>query len=354
MNHSRSIQLLEILSNAHSVPGHEEEVRAIFRKELQGLGSFEVDRIGNCRLMRNPDAQGPHLVVDAHMDEVGFMVQSITPGGFLQVVNLGGWTASQLPGQSVSVFTPKGKIPGTFGSLPPHFAKNKAQAEIEDLFIDIGADNQKQALQWGVRPGSAVCPDTRFQTLKNPMRLMGKAFDNRAGCAACIELAGQPLPKTRKVSFVGSVQEEGGLRGAQAAGPWLEADLMIVLEGSPADDTPGIASHQSQSVLGAGVQIRCYDPTHLASPRLVEWAIELAQKQQIPYQIAVRRSGGTNAGKYHLDKRGVPTLVLGVPCRYIHGHQSILDLSDYLAMRELCAAIIRELSPEQYERLLPN
>jgi putative aminopeptidase FrvX len=346
--------LLQELSNAHGVPGFEDEVRAIFRRELAQSGEASVDRMGNFFLKRT-SARAPHIVVDSHMDEVGFLVQSITPDGFLRVVGLGGWNPATLPAQPVVVITSKGKVPGIFGSIPPHFLKgNSNTPEMDSLYVDVGASSEAMARSWGIRKGLAICPDIVCRPSAHPERIIGKAFDNRAGCSACIEVAKMTLGMDLQTTFVGSVQEELGLRGANVVGQSLRADLALVLEGTPADDAPGHYASSSQSVLGRGVQIRCFDPTHLANFRLVEWAIEVAEQHSIPYQLAVRRNGGTNAGRYHLDPSGVPTVVLGVPTRYIHSHSSLLDLGDYKAMRDLCSALLTTTTKEVYESLLPH
>jgi len=354
MSISKSIQLLTDLSNATAVPGTEDEVRAIFRRELEGIGDISIDRIGNFLLQRSFPEQ-PHIVVDCHMDEVGFMVQSITPNGYLNVLCLGGWSTSTLPAQRVVALGKLGKVPGIFGSLPPHFAKGEGKSPaIEDLYVDIGATSEREVREWGIRPGTPLCPDVKVQTSRNAARLIGKAFDNRAGCAVCIETALRTRDAKANVTFIGAVQEEGGLRGATVIGNRSDIDLAIVLEGTPADDAPGMLSSTSQGVLGRGVQIRCYDPTHIANSRLVDYAISLATEFGIPHQVAVRRSGGTNAGRYHMAGKGVPTLVLGVPARYIHSHQSMIDLNDYAAACQLTETLLRNLTNEVYAGLLPQ
>jgi len=354
MSISKSIQLLTELSNAHAVPGAETEVRSIFRDRLEKTGEFSVDRIGNFYLNRKNKGK-PHLAVDCHMDEVGFMVQSITPDGYLKVLGLGGWSTTTLPAQRVVALGSNGKITGIFGSLPPHFLKdNSATPGMEDLFVDVGARNEAEVRDWGIRPGTFVCPDVIVSASRNPKRLMGKAFDNRAGCAACIETALNTVDAQANVTFIGAVQEEGGLRGATVSSANHDIDLAIVLEGTPADDAPGMFSPTSQGVLGKGVQIRCYDPTHIANAKLVDYVVTLAESLKIPFQIAVRRSGGTNAGRYHLAGNGIPTIVLGVPARYIHSHQSMIDLDDYAATCRLTEALVRTIDSEIYESLLPH
>jgi putative aminopeptidase FrvX len=349
-----SLDLLFKLSDAHAVPGFEDEVRNIFRKKTEKYGKISVDRIGNIYCTR-PNTEKPHLAVDCHMDEVGFMVQSITPEGFLKVLGLGGWSTTNLPAQPVVVMGRHGKIPGVFGSIPPHFLKDRESPTptMEDMYVDIGATSDSMVRSWGVRAGSPVCPDITARASHNPDRVMGKAFDNRVGCAICIETAVATAASPANVTFIGAVQEEGGLRGATVSSRSSNIDLAVVIEGAPADDAPGVLTPMSQGLLGKGTQIRCYDPTHIANSKLVDWVVELAESEKIPYQLAVWRSGGTNAGRYHLEGKGIPTVVLGVPSRYIHSHQSMIDLNDYAATRLLVQKIVEKMDAAAYQSLLP-
>ena len=121
----------------------------------------------------------------------------------------------------------------------------------------------------------------------------------------------------------------------------------IILEGTPADDLPGMP--RRQAVLGQGPQIRFMDPTAISNRRLVRWTESLAEKNGIPVQIAVRRSGGTDASSTHLHGQGVPTVVIGVPARSIHTHSSIIDFEDYLHAIELVKLMIQELDASTVE-----
>ena len=352
-----TIDLLSRLSAAHAVPGFEDEVRAILHQELSGAGKASVDRMGNYRLRMKGKA-GPHIGIDCHMDEVGFMVQSITPDGFLRLVDLGGWSTLTLSAQPMVVLGSKGKIHGAMGSVPPHFNRGKSGGEsiptVADLHLDIGARDAAEVRAWGIVPGTAVCPDVQPRPMHNGSRLIGKALDNRVGCAAAIQVARALQDDDFNLSVFGTVQEEGGLRGAEVTRNSTDLDLMIVMEGSPADDTPGQLTSSSQGILGRGVQIRCYDPTHITNPRLAQWSCKIADSFNIPYQIAVRRTGGTNAGKYHLGAQGIPTIVLAPPVRYIHSHLSIVEINDLIATRELAIAMIRSLDDQTYRELLPS
>jgi putative aminopeptidase FrvX len=344
----KSIELLRELSEAHGVSGYEDEVRAIFVNELEDVGDFSTDGLGSvfCEVA----GDGPRVMIAGHMDEVGFRVQNITPDGFVQFVPMGGWWEHTLLAQRVEILTRSGvKLPGVIASRPPHFlpeAQRRQVMSIEDMFIDVGAVSRREVEErMGIALGDPIAPWSPFTQLGKNDWLMGKAFDNRAGMAATIQ-AGLRLasgPRENRLILAGTVQEEVGLRGAKTAAVKMAPDVVIVLEGPPADDTPGFNRTESQGRLGGGAQIRMQDPSAVMSPRLVELAIRVAQEEGIPYQVTVRRSGGTDAGSFHVSGEGVPCIVIGVPARYIHSHNAIIDLNDYQHCVELTVALARRL-----------
>ncbi len=340
-----ALALLPALTEAHGAPGHEDAVREIFRRELEGCGEFACDRLGSISCLRKEP--GPVVMLTAHMDEVGFMVQNVTSAGFLQIVPLGGWWTHNLLAQRVRVLTRSGReIPGVISATPPHFlsdAERNKVLPIEQLFVDVGARSQQEAVEeFGIRLGDPLVPDTTLTPMANPDHLMAKAFDNRAGMGVIIQAT--QMMKDREIhctlATVGTVQEEVGCRGAQTAAALVKPDVALLLEGTPADDTPGSPSGAVQGALGKGVQIRVMDPTALMSRRLVDFVIEVATAKGIPHQVAVRRSGGTDAKSIHLSGLGVPCVVLGVPARYIHSHQSVIDINDYLGAVSLVTELI--------------
>jgi endoglucanase len=344
----KAISLLHELTEAHSVPGHEDEVRAIFINELEDCGELSADRSGSvfCSL----PGEGPRVLVAGHMDEVGFLVQNITPDGFLQFLPVGGWWEHSLLSQRVEIRTRSGeKITGVVASKPPHFlpeAQRRQVMGIDQMFIDVGASSRAEVEQgFGIALGDPIAPASSFTRLHRDDLFMAKAFDNRVGMAGTIQ-AGQLLAaaaRPNRIILAGTVQEEVGLRGAKTAAVHARPDVAIVLEGPPADDTPGFNRAESQGRLGGGVQIRLFDPSAIMNPRLAELAIRTAREENIPHQITVRRSGGTDAGSFHLAGEGIPSVVLGVPARYIHSHNSIIDVNDYLHLVSLTTALVRRL-----------
>ncbi len=345
-----SLDLLQALTLADGVPGHEREVLQIFEERLKDVGEFRRDRLGSVACERRGASEAPRVLLDCHVDEVGFIVQRITPSGCLKIVGAGGWWPHTLLAQRVRVLTPEGKIPGVIGSTPPHLLGPDARERVmkmEDLFIDIGARDRVEAESWGVAPGCAVAPHTEFLPMQNEKLLSAKAFDNRLGVGLVIEALQQAKDHPNTLIGAACVQEEVGLRGARSFAPLLEPDLAIVLEAPPADDTPGMDPDASQGKLGKGVQIRLFDPTMIAHPGLTRFVIETARAENIPHQIAVRQSGGTNAGAIHMAPGGIPSVVLGVPTRYIHSHVSMIHTDDYVAALNLLNALIPRLDADR-------
>ncbi len=354
---TKAVSLLQELTEAHSVSGHEDEVRAIFVDELGECGELSADRNGSvfCEM----GGAGPRVLVAGHMDEVGFMVQNITSDGFLQFLGIGGWWEHNLLSQRVEVLTRAGdKILGVIASRPPHFlseAQRRTVLTIDQLFIDVGAESRRDMMEnFGISLGDPIAPVAEFTEMTREDQFMAKAFDNRVGMAGTIQ-AGQILAQSshpNRLILCGTVQEEVGLRGAKTAANFAKPDVAIVLEGPPADDLPGLSRGECQGRLGGGVQIRLYDPSAITNPRLARLAIETARAEGIPHQVTVRRSGGTDAGSFHLANDGVPSIVLGVPARYIHSHNAIIDMNDYLHMLSLTIALVRRLDQQTVDGLV--
>jgi len=338
--------LLRSLTMAAGAPGAEDEVRTLIRENIEGVGEISYDNLGSILCEKEGTATAPRVLVDGHMDEVGFMVQSITKEGLVNFVPLGGWWAHVLLSQRVDIITADGKVPGVIGSTPPHFLSGKKREQLlklEDMYIDIGVTTDEAAAGLGVRIGDTIVPHAEFSELGDPDILSAKAFDNRVGIGlmieALLEFSSREHPNT--IIGVGAAQEEIGCRGAVTASEKASPDVGIVLEGTPADDLPGFS--EPQAILGKGPQIRFYDPTAISNRRLAELVAQVAEDADIEIQLAVRRSGGTDAKSIHTHRGGVPTVVIGVPARYIHSHVSLINWQDYLNTGRLVRELIARL-----------
>lgn len=350
------IELIEQLSNAPGVSGFEDPVIEIARTYLKADFELEEDRIRNLFIhKKTPSTNRPKVMIDAHSDEVGFMIQSVNTNGTLKFLNLGGWNPQTLGAHPVQIRNRDGEwIKGVVASKPTHFMspeEMKKSPSLSDMVIDVGATSDKEIAEtFGIRIGAPVVPDVRFTVDRNAGLIFGKAFDDRLGCAAVLEVIKHRIDPDLKLDVYGTLssQEELGLRGASVSVRKINPDIAICIEGTPADDTFNRPDF-IQAGLRKGPQIRHMDRSVLANPRFVAFAVAIAEKENITFQEAVRSGGGNNAGVITLHDRSVPTITIGIPVRYIHSHNCIAALSDFNATIQWCTAIINNLTPEIIE-----
>ena len=346
------IELIKKLSNAEGISGFEDNVLEIVKNQVNDIYNVERDSMNNLYINNIPkeNRKKPLVMLEAHSDEVGFMVQSIEANGLLKFVPIGGWSSQQVQAHKVKVLTSNGKyLKGIISSTPVHFLKGDGKMELKDMFVDVGVFSYDEAIEKGIEIGSPIVPDVECEYLEDSKLFLGKSFDDRVGCAIITEvmkdLKNHMESLNVEVAGVLSSQEEVGLRGAIVSSQRVCPDLAIVLEAPPADDTFR-NKYTSQGGLRNGVQIRHIDPTMIANPRFVKFIKDTAKKYNIKYQETVRESGGTNAGKIHLENLGIPTVVLGVPTRYAHSHHGFVSLEDYESTLELVKALLKELNEE--------
>ena len=350
------LSMITRLSDAFGPSGFEDDVLAVARDYAQGLGDIEEDCLRNLYIHRKENTGNkPVIMLDAHSDEVGFMVHSIKPNGTLRFVAIGGWRVATLPGSQVLVRTRDGDyIPGIVASKPVHFMTSAERhghpdSAIGDLIIDIGARSAQEAVEdFRIRIGEPIVPFTRCSYDGKRDVLFGKAFDCRIGCAALLEalrrLEGEELPCD--VLGVFSSQEEVGDRGVQVAVNRVKPDLAIVLEGCPADDT-FTETYAIQTALKKGPMLRHMDTSVICSPRFQRYALDLAEEQGLAVQASVREGGGNNGAAIQLSSGGVPVIVAGVPVRYIHAMHCITSYADFEHTVNLTIALLRSLTPEK-------
>ncbi|MFQ5654899.1 MAG: M42 family metallopeptidase, partial [Planctomycetota bacterium] len=248
-----SKDLLRRLTLAAGPPGAEEEVRGVVREALEEIGSIEHDRLGSILCEKKGDGDAPRVILDAHLDEVGFMVRSISREGRVRFVPLGGWWGHVLLAQRVEIITDGGKVPGVIASKPPHFLSSEERGKVlplDSMTIDVGASTRDEVEELGVRTGDCIVPVAEFREMALSGLLSSKAFDDRAGVGVMVEtlLALKDRAHPNTVVGVGAVQEEVGCRGAGTASELSRPDVAIILEGTPADDLPG--SDEPQAALG--------------------------------------------------------------------------------------------------------
>ncbi|MCY3708354.1 MAG: M20/M25/M40 family metallo-hydrolase [Caldilineaceae bacterium] len=311
-------ELLEKLSKARGVAGHEGAVRAILREELAPfVEELSVDSIGNLIARKGePDAADQHRVMlAAHMDEVGGMVMRANSDGTVKFRSVGGLDPRILPGKQVMI-GPK-SVPGVIMRAPHAARSGRRVVPISDLLIDTGGAG-------GIEPGDMITFESGYEQYGKLLK--GKAFDDRVGCYILAELLKSEFPC--ELVGVFTVQEEIGLRGAGVAAYTVQPDVAVALEGTVADDLPKQNDVSPTTELGKGPAISVMDRSAHADRRLVRILTETASDHDIPWQIKQPGVGGTDVGTIHLARAGVPAVAVAVPCRYIHTPAALMDPED--------------------------
>lgn len=345
-----SIKFIKDLSNANGLSGFEDEVIEVIKKYNNGTFNVKEDNFRNAYLYRNNHNDNrPVIMLDGHSDEIGFMVQSIKANGTLRFIAIGGWLSQNIPAHKVRVRNSDGEyITGIVASKPPHFmtASEKTRLiDISEMVIDIGASSYDEVVnKYKIEPGAPIVPHVDFEYDEKNNTMIGKAFDNRLGCGCVLETLNALNDVDLDVNVVGAIsaQEEVGTRGAQITSKVIKPQLAIVFEGTPGDDTFR-DKYDSQSALNKGPQIRHRDSSMISNPRFVKFARDIAKKNNIDFQDAVRLGGGNDGGKIHLSNYGVPTIVIGVPVRYAHTHYGISSYKDYKNAIKWAVEIIRNI-----------
>jgi len=350
----RTLEFLKDLVEAHGAPGFEGDVVPVMERYLKGVGPFSRDKLGSLMCEKKGASAAPRVMLMGHLDEVAFLVKSVTKEGFVKFLPLGGWWGHVVLGQRLIVKTRKGDVIGVVGSKPPHELREedrKRVLEIKDLYIDVGATTDwdvKKHLD--IRPGDPIIPDSAFTVMANPNLLLAKAWDNRIGCALAAEtarrLVGVPHPNT--VIAGATVQEEVGLRGAMTSVFKAQPDVAFALDVGIAHDTPGTEGDEK---LGGGPLVVVYDATSIPNRGLLDLVVETAKKLRMPLQFESVERGGTDAGRFHVHGQGVPSISMGVPARYIHSHVSIIDRRDFESTVKLLVAVVKRLDRKTVDGL---
>ena len=335
------IKLLEKLCNALAVSGDEGEVRRIVLEEVKPhADEVKVDALGNVlAFKRGSGARRPRLMLDAHMDEIGFMIVGEEGEGVYRFETVGGIDPRHLVGKQVIVG--RKHLPGVIGVKPIHLTEDdelKRVLEVHSLRIDLGLEGKAKI---GERASFA----TQFK--RAGPSILAKSIDNRIGVATLIELL-KHAPANLDLCLAFSVQEEIGLRGAKVAAHYFDPDLAMVVDATPARDLPawnGGENHSYNSKLGFGPAIYIANRSTMDDPRLVRFLEETAVEEGIPYQIRQPGGGGTNAGAIQKARAGVPVVSVSVPHRYTHSPVSISRLDDWRNTLALLHSALRRVTP---------
>lgn len=341
------LALLDTLCPPVGLPGREDEVRDVLRGLCEPWAhAMEIDRGGNLQVFINPDAR-PRIMLDAHMDEVGLVVQEVADKGFLRVAALGGLDQRLLPGSRVILQPRPGRhLDAVVGMIPPHVQEQGAAAKSlpwNKLFLDTGLGSAEAVAEAGVEIGTPGVLDAKAGPL-GPDAYCARNLDDRAGCALLVA-AGQSLAQSGTglgVVLNFSTAEEVGLRGAATATFGLDPDLALALEAT-VGDTPGLEPARQPSLMGGGPAVTVSDGRVVVPWALVDSLEQAAERAGVDCQRKRPPYGGTNAGAIAQARAGVPTGVLSVPVRYLHSPVSLLNLNDFSQTFKLLMAWLEQV-----------
>jgi putative aminopeptidase FrvX len=337
--------LLEKYSNICAAAGDEQVIRSLIRKEIESsVDEVSISPLGNLTAIKKGKDPSRSVLLTAHMDEVAFIVKSIEKSGLIKFYTIGGLEAKILPATSVLIGNKR--VPGVIASKSYHIMSDeerKKVPEMKELFIDIGAGSKDEVKD--VSPGDYMYFRSEF-FFQNKL-FFGKAFDDRAGCAALSELLksynqGHPI-----ISLIAifTVQEEVGLRGGATAAFGLKAvSFNLNLEGTTSSDRELKKSYSPGTELGKGPAITFMDRTTITHRKLFDFVVSVAEKYKIPFQLKKAVVGGTDAGLIHLTEEGVPSVTVSVPVRYIHAPWNIMNKVDFENYISLAKAVVKESS----------
>jgi len=351
----RTVAMLQQITDTAGPPGFEEPIRKVMVDLMKPLSSsLTFDGLGS--IIATQGTQGPRVMVDAHMDELGGMIRRVTPRGLLTMQMLGGWLDQALVDQRWIIIGSKGPVRAVTGIRDVHVVPQDERARVyprDSLFLDVGATSDAEVTAMGIAPGDPVVPDAPFTVLNSTDNYLAKGWDDRVGCGVVIEamrrLASVPHPN--QILWTITTQEEVGLRGAEAAAAMVKPAVAIALEGGITGDVSPGRAEETQARLGAGPGIFLYDSSALPNRRLTQLVKQTAAERKLPLQADLVQGYGDDSAALQRSNGGVPTVNLVVPIRYTHAHNGIMNRRDFDQMVDLLVALLQKLDGPTVERI---
>jgi len=301
-------------------------------------------------------SSGPRIMVDAHMDELGGVIRRVTGDGYLTMQMLGGWLDQALVDQRWIIIGSKGPVHAITGIRDVHIVPQEERTKVyprEWIFLDVGAKNAAEAAAMGLEAGDPVVPDAPFSVMNGTQNYLGKAWDDRVGCAVMVaamqKLAHAPHPN--QIFWVATVQEEIGLRGAHTASEVVKPEIGLAIEGGVTRDAPKVGAEEAQEFLGAGPALFLYDSSALPNRKLVTLVKQVARQKSIPLQMDLIQGYGDDSAEIQKSSGGVPTVNMVVPVRYTHSHNGIINRGDFDHMVDLLVGILQTLDANEVKNL---
>ncbi|HEX4807643.1 MAG TPA: M42 family metallopeptidase [Bryobacteraceae bacterium] len=351
----RVAEMLGKLADAAGPSGFEEPIRGIMTEAMRPYaGSLRFDGLGS--IIATQGSTGPRIMVDAHMDELGGMIRRITPNGLLTMQMLGGWFDQALVDQRWVIIGSKGPVKAITGIRDIHVVPQDERTRVfprDSLYLDIGAASADQVRAMGIEAGDPVVPDAPFEILNGTTNYLGKAWDDRVGCAVILEVMRRlaTTPHPNQILYAITTQEEIGLRGAHTASDVIKPDIGIALEAGVTGDVFSGHPEESQVKLGAGPGIFLYDASELPNRKFVALVRKIARDGNLPLQYDLVTGYGDDSAEIQKSNGGVPTVNLVVPVRYTHAHNGIINRGDFDHMVDLLTAVLTSLDAKAVQSL---
>lgn len=348
-------QLLQELTDAPGPSGYEEPVTKIMVQHFKPLADkITYDGMGS--VIASQGSSGPRIMVDAHMDELGGLVRRIAPNGMLTMQMLGGWLDQALVDQRWVIIGSKGPVKAVTGIRDIHLNAQgdpKVVYPRDSVFLDVGAKTEAEVQAMGVEPGDPIVPDSPFTVLNGTQNYLGKAWDDRVGCAVLIEVMKrlQHGAHPNQVFYAATVQEEIGLRGGQTSAQMIKPDIGIALEAGVVKNAPGVGPEEAQEVLGGGPGFFFYDFSALPNRKLVSYFKKVAAEKGIPLQYDLLTGYGEDGAVIQKSGEGVPIINIVVPTRFTHSHNGIINRADFDRTVDLITAVVQSLDAATVAKL---
>jgi putative aminopeptidase FrvX len=351
----RTVTLLQQITDAAGPPGFEEPIRKILVDLMKPLSaSLTFDGLGS--IIATQGTQGPRVMVDAHMDELGGMIRRVTPRGLLTMQMLGGWLDQALVDQRWIIIGSKGPVRAVTGIRDVHVVPADERTRVysrDSLFLDVGATSEAEVAAMGIAPGDPVVPDAPFTVLNGTDNYLAKGWDDRVGCGVVVEAMRRlaTLPHPNQILWTITTQEEVGLRGAEAAAAVVKPDLAIAIEGGITGDVFPGRPEETQARLGAGPGIFLYDSSALPNRKLTALIKQTATEKKLPLQADLVQGYGDDSAELQRSNGGVPTINMIVPIRYTHSHNGIMNRRDFDQTVDLLVAVLQKLDTQTVARI---
>lgn len=351
---AKTLDMLKEITELSGPSSYEDRVRVYMKEKLKDKADEVIfDKRGSIIAVKKSKFENaPTVMLMAHMDEVGFMITAVDPEGYASFKPLGGWWTMNMLNQRVIIHGKKDYIGVLTTRIIRQSSAGKQLKEVtlDMLCIDFGASSREEAKSYGIMPGTFVSPQGELVELLDGKRVVGKAFDNRAGCAAIIELMEAIKDKDLPchVYAGGTCEEEGGVKSAASAVNMVKPDIFIAVDCSHARDMGG---KNECARLGDGFLLRFLDGKMRPNVPLKNFMMNLAEEKEVKYQL-FNSYGGTDAAVVQSLNDGVLTGVIGIPVRYNHSHSVIMEKTDYDDAVQMLIELVQSIDEKAYNSLV--